>query len=470
VADEAALALKLIEPQIRNFLAGKDEYGESKAIELLQRIDPTRALEVLEEAKVADREKLAYLKARTARRLLRDSPDEALAIIEAAGDPWLRADGYRRASDVLPDAERAKKRERLSQALIQVRGIKDPEYRLIFLGQIAGRLLAVGETRRASELFREGEAMARELPVAAAGGYARGAFAEELVEFDRPAALALIKDLSEEGSFDRHHGNIAQRLAARDPAEAERIWETLKGWPMRDGIGQRVCYRMAPTDRERAQRIAGKLTIPYTRAYALGMMALALSEKDKEAAVSLLDEALASLVARAGSEKENYANSQSAAATTALLLPVAERIDPGRVSETHWRALALRGPRCDDEHEEVGRLGSEAVTAMMVARYDRSVAQVLLGPILDRLARLIAGGVSYLPDPLFEAPAVIDPRRAVALVESLPAATDPSHGDRGRRRLIVAEMLALHGADRWRTVVQGAGFWDVDGYDLVDDD
>ena len=57
--------------------------------------------------------------------------------------------------------------------------------------------------------------------------------------------------------------------------------------------------------------------------------------------------------------------------------------------------------------------------------YDRSIAQALLDPILVRLPRLVAGGVSYFPDPLFGAPAVIDPQRAIALVEGLPTEPHP---------------------------------------------
>lgn len=38
-----------------------------------------------------------------------------------------------------------------------------------------------------------------------------------------PAALALIKDLKDPMEHDRHHGNIAHKLAGSKPAEAERV-------------------------------------------------------------------------------------------------------------------------------------------------------------------------------------------------------------------------------------------------------
>ena len=148
-----------------------------------------------------------------------------------------------------------------------------------------------------------------------------------------------------------------------------------------------------------------------------------------------------------------------------------ERIDPQRVSEVLWRTLALRGPRCEDEREENSRLGTDAVIAMLVLPYDRSIAQALLGPILVRLPRLVAGGVSYFPEPLFAAPAFIDPPQAIALVEALPTEPHPLRRQGWtRERNLVVRILASQGDDRRHIVQQMTGFWSPDEYDLVDDD
>ena len=209
---------------------------------------------------------------------------------------------------------------------------------------------------------------------------------------------------------------------------------------MRDGYAVRVCYAMAPKDPARARRIAGKISDPYAQAYTLGQMALALSPSDKPAAAQLVDDALSSLAAVAAQKKETYVNTQSAASTAATLLEVMERIDPQRVPEVLRRTLALRGPRCEEEREENGRLGADGVIAMLVLPYDRSIAQALLDPLLVRLPRLISGGVSYFANPLFAAPAFIDPQRAVALVAGLPTEPHPlrRQGWTRERNLVVA--------------------------------
>ena len=236
----------------------------------------------------------------------------------------------------------------MTQCLVNARAIKEPELRLIFEGQIAGRLLDLGETDRATKILREGQKIAGELSRSALGGFGRGAFAEELSRIDVPAVLALVEGLDDKNEFDRHHGNLAQRLAATQPAEAERVWQMVKQPLYRDGYAIRVCYAMAPRDLPRARAIAGKINDPYTQAYTLGQMAFVLGQSDKSAAMGLVDEAYSSLAAIASRKKEAYVNTQCSASTAATLLEVVERIDPRQVPETLcWRTgpawAALRG-------------------------------------------------------------------------------------------------------------------------------
>jgi hypothetical protein len=471
-AEEMDLARKLIEPEVAAVLAGGRGQEGVRTLELLARIDPPRALELVEKAKLPDPWMRDAVKWAVARRLLREGPEEAIEIIESLGDPMGRAMGYLKAEAVLPDSERAKKIDRLSQALLHARVIKDAEFRLVYLGQIAGRLLALGEADRGKALLREGRDVAKGLPLGGKGGFARGSFAEDLALDDPAAALELAKGLTDVNDRDRHFGNIAHRLAARDPAAAARAWGMLQGAPMRDLYAVRVCYRMAPKDLARARGIAAKVEDPCQRAYALGVMALALADSDKPAANRLLDEAYAGLVALAESGKDRFNNYYNAPTVAAGLLPTVERVDPGRLSEFLWRTVALRPPRADDEREEVGRLSSDAATAMLVSRYDREAARALIEPALARIPGLVAGGAGYLPDVLLSAPAVVDPRRAASLVDGLPDQPDPRRGGeaRSRARRLVARMLATHGDERERRVIESLGLWVVDTYDIAGDD
>ena len=83
---------------------------------------------------------------------------------------------------------------------------------------------------------------------------ARGKLAEELAPIDIPAALGLLIGVEEEREYGQYLGHIAHELAGRNPAEAERIlMMSPDAWPnFRDNYTQRVCYRMAGVDLERA--------------------------------------------------------------------------------------------------------------------------------------------------------------------------------------------------------------------------
>ena len=97
---------------------------------------------------------------------------------------------------------------------------------------------------------------------------------------------------------------------------------------------------------------------------------------------------------------------------------------------------------------EVGRLATDAIHAILLAPHNPAVAKALLRPVMDRLPRLIAGGVSYLPDPLFAAAAVIEPSHAVALIEHLPTEKNPLRRQGwAPQRILVARVLAASDHD-----------------------
>src|SRR5262249_39362520 len=245
----------------------------------------------------------------------------------------------------------------------------------------------------------------------------RGAFAEELALIDLPAALDLLKDLKDAYEYDRHHGNIAHKLAGKNPAEAERVLNMLRhpNQPtLRDQWAQRVCYRMAPVDLERAKRIADRIGDPYHKAYALGVMAQALARSQPAVAAELLHKAFALLQAHVEAGKDHFNGFWGAASVAGCLLPVAEQIDPQLVPEFFWRALSFRWPPPrEDDPAATGEMG-DAALAMMLARYDRAAARSLVEALAKRATKLTGRTEAY-----FTAAILIDPRWAVELLGGL---------------------------------------------------
>ena len=174
--------------------------------------------------------------------------------------------------------------------------------------------------------------------------------------------------------------------------------------------------------------------------YALGMMALAISGRDRPTATRWLREAFDQLgqVAASGPAAPGARHDPSSVA--AALLPVAERIDPKLVPEFFWKAVSFRAPRPAAES------GSEAVLALLLARYDVPVARGLFEPTLARALRSPDADL----DPLVAAAAVLDPARAVRLVEGLPEAPDLTfHHPKNQARLALAAALVRGAPACW---------------------
>ena len=254
--------------------------------------------------------------------------------------------GFIEASQKLGTQNRARALEVLDRALLNARAAKEPDgIKLLLMGQVAERFLDLGEAERGRTILREGESLAKQLPRAGWVGYARGAFAEELVQIDLDAALELTKDLTDAREFDRHHGNIAHELAGRDPAAAERVLAMVKDQFQREQYTVRVVYRMAPLDLDRARRLAESITDDGLKGYALGMMALSLAEAGKKHRRMRCCESAYESLERSARSKHGESNSlYSPTSIAAVLLPVAERIDSGLVDEYLWRGLAMRQP------------------------------------------------------------------------------------------------------------------------------
>ncbi len=132
-----------------------------------------------------------------------------------------------------------------------------------------------------------------------------------------------------------------------------------------------------------------------------------------------------------------------------ILLPVAERIDPGLVDEYLWRALAMRLPKTEED-DPGGQLAfADLLRAMMVARYDRAIARSLIEPLARGSAPTPA--YSSTRGELPAAVAAIDPKWAVALVEAMPDDPDLKvQSPKNSARLVVAGVLGRAGDQRFR--------------------
>jgi hypothetical protein len=461
------MARRAIFPHADRVLKEGDETTRARMLEFLALSDPDRVLELVADGVVKNAWSRDYLRRACARSLWEFDRPGALGAVEAMEDPEWRARGHLEICDMMPTADRKARVDRVDWALTEARAIPKADLRIQAIGQVAEHYLDLGEVEKGARLFRETLPAARELPRVGFAGYARGSFAEELSQVDPAAALELIEGVGEKPILDRHRINLIKELAARDPARAEALLSTLRQPDILARNLPKLCYGIARTDPDRARRLADRdlgtgddaQRSPFARPYALGMIALAMADADKPRAARILGEAFTALVPMAAEGRRGFDGAQDAARVAAALVPVAERIDPALVPEFFWRAASLAAPRTPPGADVPM---PDAVLALLLARYDRDAAMVLLAPRLDRRPIPRDDGLSSLARAL----AAVDPERAVALVEAMP--DDPGdnirlpQGLKNNARLELSVFLGRPPGERWnRLTAQLLHLWVV---------
>src|SRR5262249_19770115 len=110
--------------------------------------------------------------------------------------------------------------------------------------------------------------------------------------------LALAKDLKDPFEHDRHHGNMAHKLAGVRPEDAMKALALVRDAAQRERYLARVCYRMARADLSRARSLADTAREPAGAAYALGVMACAIAPANPNEARGILASAFEKLLDR----------------------------------------------------------------------------------------------------------------------------------------------------------------------------
>jgi protocatechuate 3,4-dioxygenase beta subunit len=471
-AEERKLARELLEPVVAQARSDALGYAGERVLPALARIDPERVLTMIEN-RVLSQPGAALGQVVLAQ--YEDDPREAVATIESDRAPAARASLFPALADAAADSDPARRGEWLDRALTEARRVEAAEAKLPLLRQLADRWLDVGELDRAKPILREGQTVIEAMPHESYS-YAREQFGEVLAVLDLPAARAIFErkgvtqsNQPSDEQVRRHLGEAAVRLAAFDPAEAERLAAIAYPGPNlgdRDTLYFRIARRMARADLPRARKLLE--TIPEHREspsaqpalvpFGLGLMAADRAATDPDGARALLDEAFAGLLASG----QSY---PSPTIYMAALLPAVERVEPDRLAERLWRIAARRLPRAQEPN---GLSVSELATlALLTSRYDRDMADAIAAPALARLAVLAGESEGSFDARAFDVVAGYDPRAIAALIQSLPAAARKTERPKVGQvpdapevlaRLAAAEMLGLPIAERRQAALKKSGF------------
>ncbi len=477
-AEERRIARDLIAPVIGPARAGSLGQLGQNVVTAMARVDLERALEMLEN-RVLQSQGTAVLQ-QVALGQFEDSPDEAIATIEADHNPAVRAQGFLKLADATADAQADLRLKMIDRALAEARLDENPESRLQVLGQIADRWLEMGLVDRDRPILRQGRAIIAKLP-RDQYSFAAEEFADVLAVIDLRTATTIFerkyaKNVSpvDPATLQRHHGEAAVRLAAIDPEEAERLVPQMvpNFWDgARDGYLLRIAQQMAKVDLPRARRILDEFLKtselhskprPEMVAEGLALMAASRAGTDPAGARALLDEAFDRF--RKLADEGHRGLDPQVSNRMAALLPLVERIDPDRLEERLWLAAARRPPLFVSPF--LNQWEEPVVLAALVARYDREMAAAIIAPALGRLPGALSEsvGFSYQQTTVIKALVVYDPQAAAAIVRGLPPSARkipaPQNGWQNASvdaqvRLAIVEALGLSRDEQYRKVLGG---------------
>ncbi len=474
-AEERRIARELLAPLIVQARDGSLGHLGGSVVPALARVDPDRVLEMLENRVLSQP---GPVLAQVALGQYEDDPKAAIETIEADRDPSARAEGFLILAEAAADAQGRPRPELIDRALAEARRVESQPLRLRLLRKVADRYLELGLVDRATPVLRLGRSVIASLPKDHFFFEAEE-FARALAVIDRRTAMTILERKGRRNvspidprTLQCHHGEVAVRLAALDPAEAERL--VPRAVPNlsdveRDAYILRICQRMAPVDLPRARRILDQLNQPSGPnsnprpemvAEGLALMAAARADADPAGARALLDEAFDRLRKLVGDRQRN--NAAYSANQMVALLPLFERIDPDHLEERLWLAAAHR--EVLSQYAFLGQLQPAVVLAALVARYDRPMAAAIIAPALDRMPGLLVNGhnIGYYQSTVFKAVAVYDPRVIAAMVKGLPASArrppPPQNGWQGASidamlRLTAAEALGLSFDEQYRKIL-----------------
>ena len=430
--ESRALARRLIGPYLKEATAKGDDAAKLRVLDIERWLNPAALLEQVQKTRF-DRERSAdFLRGEAALAFAAEDSDEAAAIAETIVDPGRRAGTLVDLVDALPASERAAS-SRCSIVPRSRSGLPRSRRTSCFrwARSPSGGSSWENRPRLRRSLPRPGSWWRRCPPERGRRRLVCGAPGDGS---SRQRHSALVKDILRERGRQRVLGNIASRLAFEHPAEAERVLNLIEEPIWRMWSAPRICRRLARNDMARARRIAAGLPYPTERAYAWTFIADGLAGSDGTGASAALDQALREIDSIDLHDPYRRFDANPAVS----ILPLVERIAPDRVAEVFWRAVALHAPG-DDPRNEFGADQPLVSEVMLLSRYDRDVAATLFEPVAAYIRSRTLRGDQDIKVAVLQAMACLDPKNAVTVVESMPAARtlkigEPANNARYRPR------------------------------------
>jgi Carboxypeptidase regulatory-like domain len=316
-----------------------------------------------------------------------------------------------------------------------------PSDRLLAMAEIADRWVDLGETVCVKSLFSEGLKNAGQMLDKTDSSRSR--FTARLARVDLPAALAIASDFAGQRRESSVLGNIAFRVAAENPAEAERIRSMTRRMSRHPTLDPALAWKLGTIDPASVQRALEGMPWINQRPELFLYLALGAKAHDESASRRAIEIGLQGIdrIVQKGPDRARFL------LVAGSLLPLVERIDPTLVPEILWRAVAARTPVVDPGTPP-GSIPGRLIAQL--AWFDHDVAAALFETTRMRMVETTdldpaSSRFDFLTWSLF------DPRAAVARLEQITIRPNPTELARNARLLVAASLGRKH-ADRWAEI------------------
>jgi hypothetical protein len=483
VLDRAALAAawaaeraRALTPEVRATLArqalgdyadevlvrgSRDE--QTPVVELLARLDPAAAWEKLQAADPVW--SIDAVRVTVSKWLERNRAADAWQVATTIQNAAMRR---RQLLSLVDEGADADSRLRLlAEVLLDARQDRDPTSRMFGLVDVAPRLLSSGRQDAARQALDDAVLLAQELD----NGRDPPAYITlvigPLAAVDLQRARELADAVSDPSTRDTMYGRMVRQLFTSDLDAAGELLQSMyspRFSPTSSALRAEFAGALALVDLVRARQMAASLDELSHRAMALALMADVVP--DDARAAELLVESLEQFEEAARQPDEYYSSRGYVAELAAWSLAILDRRDPDRLPELAARVAALRRAPIQSRmssfestsSRERLAVQSDATLGAFLSRYNATLARA----VADRaFQNIVEGASASSADPYdwkrdWTGLALIDPQRAIELIEQLPAPEDlDPRSPRHEARLAIARALFLDEEEWTALLVRG---------------
>ena len=258
------------------------------------------------------------------------------------------------------------------QAVAAVRNVKQAAYRIAMWSALAEHYQISGQDASVQKIVDQHLEDVQKLPSDGWSSLPRSVFAAVIIEEKPDVALKMIEGVKNPNENWRAEARLAFHCCRTNPELAVELlsrYEAPEGHGPNTSAVIKILERMAVEQTAAAETLADSIETPNDRAWALGLMALRVNEKNPTKAKLLLEKAIKTLA----DPNANQNHLHTSGSTMAGLLHIAQQVAPEKVKSMIWEAAFRAIPQ--DHNATANQKLQHAAGA--IARFDRDLALAL---------------------------------------------------------------------------------------------